>query len=1787
MVSVLALLAALLPTLTVVGASPAQAATTSDLLLRVTNARSVGTLVADQPIPATTTYQWLITAEDVGNPDDTFARCLPSGGDAAFPENCQWPSIRGTAGNVPIVTQGDSTELNATTGLTGADALPAGRYLISVLADGYKLGGGHFTIPHASPLETVALQPYPLPLGTVRVRVFHDNAPVDGTYEAGSETGSQGGQVNLNGFVAHLSDVLGEVTTDWFGNPLCTNYEHQTAGNPDSPVLFDLDGSPIVDAANPGGACVSDAAGDIVIPNLGSNRYGITLSKPAGKTDWAQTTTLEGAHDHDVWVMEGDTGFDTELVIGNEPVPAVQFGYVEPKALPAGPTAHVRGLVKQGLTYVGGTGGITLPGEPGTSGVKAGKPISRPWISLSDLGNGDQMVYTGRGATDGTFDIPNVPDGTYQLTYWDEPQDYIIFSFNVTVVNGQTVDVGTKYLAGWFTRIDGYVFVDDNGNGIKDTGEQGVPGTAVTLRERDNALMDQYTNTVTTNASGYYKIDEAYPLTKQLVLEHFNTRYAGTGVTVLAENDPAPTTFVGAAVDINISPVLGLGGRVDWGVKPYDPGTNGGIVGTVTYDTTRNELDPKDAAAETYQPGVPGIPVHLYGLLRDPVTGDPILDSRGLEQRGPELATVYTSETWEPGRGCTARQWDGTPLVGQQALAPYGLAANKRCVESPMMGWQARPSDTTPGAWGQTVNGNYGFADSALNLYLVGDPDNPGYPAGYAAAHPVECPLPTDCQPGNNDLPLYAVLADYGYDPQPLLADDYIVAVDLNDATVTDYRGKPLYQVTKEQDVNVFDGDLYLPQQNFPVSTNPATNPPGGTQPGAGEPPAPPTQSGGFVAPCVGADQTVAVTNPNFIDGGGSPFAGQHRPLCTDKLVTLRGQQAVAPTFYLFTPVPLPTHFWGIVINDLGLTWDKRSVNYGEAQGLPGVPVGLYDFGGRLVDTVKTDFNGFYEALEPSTSSFNCPTPAGPCAGMYRFVGNDPGQPGHANPNHNPRYRTIATNFQAYPGVYTVTDTAPTQVGVLALTPGSTTPQPVNCDVSSATPEVFAISDPVVLASASGTARRRTVTGRNFGTLTANSRIELVSALTGAPTNVTSGSTWSADGRSVSFTVPSTGLGFAPGPWQLRIRNGATGQWTTSAVTIHVLGALVYSPTIRHVGPGQPFATIQAALEASTTTSGLSNNLVVVHPGAQTAFNPRGAYLENVVLHSRIKLQGYGPGGIYPDGTEVRGSVIDGQAFDVDAASGAAWHTLVNGLTGISGPATVPDGASVTVLAGSTAATSFSTLVPGLQRAMIDGFRITGAFQQNVAGNINAVTGGVRTGVGAPGALVTQGGGIYVHAAADSLRVSNNVIVANGGSYGGGIRIGTPYAGDNNNDNVSIAYNTIRDNGGTNLAGGIGIFAGATGYTVERNDLCGNFSAEYGGGISHYGLSANGVIDHNRIWFNESYDEGGGVMIAGELPANPNSLSAGSGPLRVSANEIVVNTANDDGGGIRLLQVNNALVRIENNVIADNLSTHEGGGIALDDATNVQVVNNTVARNITTATAITSDGSAAPAGLSTAGNSVQLQASLPVGSPTYSNPVLLNNIFWENKAGSWNGVTVAGIGVSGDPTPQNFWDVGSTDSAAFVLQPRNGVMTQPNAGQTTPFGPTLPGTDVPSNATTAAAAPYVVKIADGTASRTLTFVSPYSVSVDIATLRAFPGFRQSVIVVRNLPPDLLGNYHLAPSALPHANNTAAFNTGVALRAYGGTVGNVTAPTVDFEGNTRYSLPATSTKRLDAGADELP
>ena len=577
---------------------PAQAATTSSLHLRVESARTwlPAGLTKGAAIPS---YQWLITRDDTGDSshygttlpatdtrNSNFA-CTPQslGGDPAYPANCQWPSIRAIPGGTTaeVVAQGDQSTFSEATPLAN---LPDGKYMISVTADGFdvpsctksatvtchvdgfKVDGAWFTVPAPAPgLVTVALQPYPLPLATIRARVWND-LQTNGAYDTGEPT--------LAGFTARLSDIGGPIQSDWFGNPLCTTYQH-TAPTTDAPngvMEFGTDGKPLVDVL--GGKCVSDANGDIVIPYMPPQRYSVEVVPPNGQT-WYQTTTLEGWHDWDTWAIQGWNGFDPEFIQGGEPFPFAEFGFVQVHTDSADPTkpfvgsgtGSIKGTVLDTTAVSPAVGGVPIGGAQGN--VILG-PMNKPLVSLVDTSRDDTTIYVGQGNADGTFQINGVPDGDYVLYYWDEDQSYLLTGANVAVVNGEAVDLGNLDAAAWWGDIHGTVCMDANRDGKCQADEQGIPGLKLNLLGRDNSLQPSGDNTATTDANGHYEFARAYPLGQFVVEQGYWEQFYTVGVTYQSINQPTETTQManGGFVDISTLNAIGMQTRVDWAVHTYE-----------------------------------------------------------------------------------------------------------------------------------------------------------------------------------------------------------------------------------------------------------------------------------------------------------------------------------------------------------------------------------------------------------------------------------------------------------------------------------------------------------------------------------------------------------------------------------------------------------------------------------------------------------------------------------------------------------------------------------------------------------------------------------------------------------------------------------------------------------------------------------------------------------------------------------------------------------------------------------------------------------------------------------------------------------------------------------------------------------------------------------------------------------------------------------------------------------------------------------------------------------------
>ncbi|MEJ2210849.1 MAG: choice-of-anchor Q domain-containing protein, partial [Anaerolineae bacterium] len=199
----------------------------------------------------------------------------------------------------------------------------------------------------------------------------------------------------------------------------------------------------------------------------------------------------------------------------------------------------------------------------------------------------------------------------------------------------------------------------------------------------------------------------------------------------------------------------------------------------------------------------------------------------------------------------------------------------------------------------------------------------------------------------------------------------------------------------------------------------------------------------------------------------------------------------------------------------------------------------------------------------------------------------------------------------------------------------------------------------------------------------------------------------------------------------------------------------------------------------------------------------------------------------------------------------------------------------------------------------------------------------------------------------------------------------------------------------------------------------------------------------------------------------------------------------------------------------------------------------TIMKNLTTATAATSNGLPAPAGLSTSLNSDILQATLPAGDPVFSDPIVFNNIFWDNRAGTWTGGGVAGIGLQGDPNPIYHWDLGVAGSNLLMSPTSNLLQVAYSGGSGN-----IVGQD-----------PLVVQ--------------EYDVTVFVYPWRGNTAFIGANIVAIELPPNLLGDYHLTMAS-------PARDAGIS--SYLG----ITAPNQDFERQPRPINGA-----YDIGADELP
>lgn len=784
---------------------------------------------------------------------------------------------------------------------------------------------------------------------------------------------------------------------------------------------------------------------------------------------------------------------------------------------------------------------------------------------------------------------------------------------------------------------------------------------------------------------------------------------------------------------------------------------------------------------------------------------------------------------------------------------------------------------------------------------------------------------------------------------------------------------------------------------------------------------------------CVG--ETYKVPNKLSLFPEPAPLAGQNLNLCDHKLISLTPGKNAAVDFFLFTEVPIAAHGTGVVFDDLANETNVNSPNFGEKFAPPWLPVSIHDWTGQEISRVYTDRWGHYDFLVPSTYTANIPSPSGMSPNMLILCMNsadpipDPNHPGQwiTDPYHNPRYREVCYTLNFMPGTTTYLDTPVIASSAFAGSLGF----PVDCELPNGTPKIYSVT------SANGgpyiAATGETLTIQSEGMVSVSNpaydgpdgatpltitRDYSFGTQVGNVTldgNALTIESWSDD--AITATVPD---GLTTG--QLIVTRGDNQKSTIIGVTVTVGG-----PEPRRVLNGD---SIQTAINQASP-----NELILISPGQ---------YDEMIIMWKPVRLQGWGAGS-----TLINASKKPAEKLQ-------QWRNRMNNLVsngridllpGQLGTFVTEEGAGITVVAKQTGGRRFQAD----PNARIDGLTIVGA---------------------------DVGGAIFVNGYADYLEISNNSLINNNGTYGGGIRIGHPtlttgtaYV-DAQNDNIRIHHNHIAQNAGLNeVGGGISICNGTDNYAVTGNFICGNFTTGSGAGIGHTGLNDQGLIAHNTIIFNQSFNQGiaatgGGIVISGNVPLAGQTLTEGSGTVTIDGNLILGNLAGaGDGGGIELERVNGQDVQANpsspsawyqinlfNNMIVNNLTGLAGGGVAMQDVAAVKMINNTIAYNDSTATARAAfiPGSASqslpqPAGIVSRVHSNALQQAFATSTvQTFPSPQpFVNNIIWHNRSFYWlltnegDFGLIPNISLGGAPVYADLAVLGTTG----MLNPQASILT--------------------------------------------------------------------------------------------------------------------------------------------------
>lgn len=1507
---------------------------------------------------------------------------------------------------MPVVGKGDST--NPTITLD-----PGKRYYVSVLPNsGYQMGGAQVKPGQAS--VTVTVNSQPIPTAQISVFAFNDNQPLNNAPDLPQEQGLEGISVLLFEAGGGYGISGGQVSQDAYGNPLGTTYN--AAG--DVVTLGD-------------GTLKTGPDGTLLIKNLAPAKYGVQMVPPAG-SGWHQTSTIEGTKTIDAWVKANEPSYFQEF---GPPGHHVFIGFVQDfNNLPSdgSPTATITGEV------------VNLHmSRPPDYAFYNGHPIPNCRVGLNELeAAGGRALYSGPCNADSSFAIPNVPHGSYQLVIWDDYLDVIFATHNITIDadTGPVLALQEVPVFFWFSRLESVVFYDANQNGFRDPGEQGMPEQAVNIRFRDGSIYQSFP----TDMDGYVPFDEVFPFFNWLVAEVDFARFKATGATIAVDGGGAideaeywsyggklnpqlqtctaddlanPDTGCAAVGDPLINPndpltlnlartesgqvltqaiqgFLGQSSVIEWGKVQYGAGENGGISGIVQYATTRAENDPRYAAAEPWEPGIPRVQVNLY---RD-VNNDTIIDD--INGSGSiELADV---DNWPfgnfPGPEDVDRNYPGqTPDVFDMGDAIQVV---------------------TTDSWDDSVpTGCQGSAYTAPNGQ------------------------PTDCFDGlRNFNQVRPGVFDGGYafntimqagEEIPIPAGVYIVEA------VT----PPGYEHVKEQDRNVDFGDEYTPSPLLlPVACvgDQHTVPPELTLfPGVAAPYA------GDSRPLCDRKHVVLVERAN---GAANFFMFTEVPVAAHVVGMILDDTANefdpnAPTFgEKHAPSFVPVSF---------RDWTGREITR--------VHSDQYGNFNALVPSTFSMNLPMPSGAAPNmlTACMNSPMMPDPSGAMNAngtpvLVPDPMFKPQYSQFCYTFQYMPGKTTYLdtpvvpiaafAGPGQFPLDCEFPDKTPVIAWASGPqngpwvpTGGQDAGRTVTIQSAGMVAVPNPA------------------FGAPGAPATIERDFGFGVTPGSVTIGATaltnvvWS-NGTITGVVPTNTPSG------QLTVTRGDNGQATRTGLTFHTGGA---ANSVIRVAPG---GSIQAAIDAAPNNGsplilvppGTYEELVIMHKPVRlqgwgthsTKINAVKAPAEKLA-NWRAKLESLlnaNQFSILP-GQEVAFDAPDNEPVLFGTEEGPGILVVGNannqGNANEFGPNRVAriDGFSIT---GSDHGGGIfaSGYVRNLQVS-----------NNRIYSNQGTYGGGVR--IGHAVLLDEASASGYTNSRNTNVRIHNNQISQNGSSQGAGAGIAL-YTGA---DGYQVRANTVCGNFSLGNGGGIGHLGLSPGGTIANNAIVFNQTFNQGVGVSGGGLFIGGAapiapnvlsegsgsveVLANVILGNQAgAGDGGGIRAqfvnGSDVQASPNNAGLWH-HLNLHNNIVADNMAGLAGGGISLQD--SARVFIAHNTVANNDSTATAGAAFAPGSAN--------------------QSTPQPAGIVSRAHSAALTAAIgnSAGVQPYklfSNPTLDNNIVWHNRSFYW------AINDSTDPSTFGLYPEIAEDGsgavyddlavmgAAGCLNPRNSMLTALN-----------------------------------------------------------------------------------------------------------------------------------------------